>query len=73
MYEEKTLKDGGGLKQFTSLGLTQSGGIWAAKQVEVKLRGRPGSSLLIIDRGSTKANLTIKDFNPEQIGKLEDH
>ena len=61
------------VKEFTSSGLTQSGGIWAAKQVEVKTHGRTGSSLLIIERGSTKANLTIKDFSPAQISKFEDH
>ena len=73
VYVEKTLKDAGGTKEFTSSGLTQSGGIWAAKQVEVKTHDHPGSSLLIIERGSTKANLTIKDFSPAQIGKFEDH
>ena len=73
VYVEKTLKEAGVVKQFTSSGLTQSGGIWAAKQVEVKTQGRPGSSLLIIERGSTRANLTAKDFSPEQIGKFVDH
>jgi len=73
LYVEKTLKEGGTVKDFTSLGLTQSGGIWAARQVEVKIHDRPGSTLLIIERGSTKANLTAKNFSPEEIGKFEDH
>lgn len=73
IYAEKTLKDGGAVKDFTSLGLTKSGAVWAARQVEVKTHGQPGSTLLIIERGSTKANLTLKDFNPEQISKFEDH
>ena len=73
VYVEKTLKEGGAVKEFTSSGLTQSGGVWAAKQVEVKTHGRPGSSLLILERGSTRANLTLKDFSPEQIGKFVDH
>ena len=73
VYVEKTLREAGVVKEFTSSGLTQSGGIWAAKQVEVKTHGRTGSSLLIIERGSTKANLTIKDFSPAQISKFEDH
>ena len=72
IYAEKTLKDGG-VKDFTSLGLTKSGGVWAAKQIEVKTHGRLGSSLLMIERGSTKANLTAKDFSPEQISKFESH
>ncbi len=73
IYVEKTLKDAASVEEFTSFGLTQSGGVWAAKQVEVKIHGRPGSTLLIFERGSTKANLTIKDFSPEQISKFEDH
>ena len=73
VYVEKTLKDAGVTKEFTSSGLTQSSGIWAAKQVEVKTHDHPGSSLLIIERGSAKANLTAKDFSPAQISKFEDH
>ncbi len=73
VYVEKTLKDSGVVKEFTSSGLTQSGGVWAARQVEVKTHGLPGSTLLVIERGSTRANLTLKDFSPEQIEKFEDH
>ncbi len=72
LYAEKTLKDGAIVKDFTSLGVGQSGGVAAARQVEVKIGGRPGSTLLIFERGSTKANLTLKDFSPEQISKFED-
>lgn len=73
IYSQKTLKEAGIVKDFTSVGLSKSGGVWAARQIEVKVHGRPGSTLLIIERGSTKANLTIKDFSPEQISKFEDH
>ena len=73
LYVEKTLKAAATVKEFTSLGLVQSGGIWAAKQVEVKVHGRPGSTLLIFEHGSTKAHLTLKDFSPEQINQFEDH
>jgi hypothetical protein len=72
VYVEKTLKDGGIVKEFTYFGLSQSGGVWTARQVEVKIHGRPGSTLLIIERGSTKANLSIRDFSPEQISQFED-
>ena len=65
LYVEKTLKAAAAVKEFTSLGLVQSGGVWAAKQVEVKVHGRPGSTLLIFEHGSTKAHLTLKDFSPE--------
>ena len=72
VYVEKTLKHPAIVKEFTSLGLTHSGGVWSARQVEVKIHGRPGSTLLIFERGSTRANLTIRDFSPEQISQFED-
>jgi len=49
-------------KQFTAFGLRQNGGAWSASQLEAKLPGKPGSSLLVIEAGSPKANLTAKDF-----------
>jgi hypothetical protein len=52
------------VKEFTSFGLRREGGVWSAHQVEVKVRGRAGSTLLIIDRGSTKAHLSLGDFSP---------
>ncbi|HEY4045423.1 MAG TPA: outer membrane lipoprotein-sorting protein, partial [Acidobacteriaceae bacterium] len=73
VYVEKTLKDGGIVKEFTYFGLSKSGGVWSARQVEVKIHGRPGSTLLIIERGRTKANLSIRDFSPEQINQFKDH
>ncbi|MCU1321224.1 MAG: hypothetical protein JWM43_873 [Acidobacteriaceae bacterium] len=72
IYTEKTSKGSTSVKEFTSLGLSRSGGVWAARQVEVKIHGRPGSTILIIERGSTRAHLTIKDFSPEQISQFED-
>lgn len=67
VYLEKTLKGTGAVKEFTYFGLRHNGGVWSASQVESKLRGRAGSTLLIIDRGSTKANLSLGDFSPEQL------
>jgi Outer membrane lipoprotein-sorting protein len=67
IYEEKTLKDDATVKEFTSFGLRHDGGIWSATQIEEKTRGQVGSTLLIINRGSTKANLTLADFSPERI------
>ena len=72
IYVEKTLKDREIVKEFISLSLSRSGGVWSARQVEVKIHGRPGSTLLIIERGSTQANLSIRDFSPKQISKFED-
>jgi hypothetical protein len=67
VYLEKTLKGSGAVKEFTYFGLRHEGGVWSATQVEAKMRGQVGTTLLIIDRGSTKANLTLGDFNPEQL------
>jgi hypothetical protein len=67
VYEEKTLKADGTVKEFTSFGLRHDGGIWSATQIEEKTRGQAGSTLLIINRGSTKANLTLADFSPERV------
>lgn len=67
VYAEKTLKGTGKVKTFTYYGLRQNGGVWSASQVEAKIRGQSGSTLLIIDRGTTKANLDLKAFSSEQL------
>jgi hypothetical protein len=66
VYVEKTLKDGA-VKEFTYFGLRQTDGVWSATQIEAKMRGHAGSTLLIIDRGTPKAKLGLKDFSPEQL------
>lgn len=70
VYVEKTIKATGMVKEFTYFGLRQDGGVWSASQVEGKIRGQAGSTLLIIDRGSTKANLDLGDFSPEQLTRF---
>jgi len=67
VYMEKTLKTGGAVKEFTYFDLRHDGGIWSATQIEEKTRGQAGSTLLIINRGSPKANLTPADFSPERL------
>jgi hypothetical protein len=67
VYVEKTPKGGGAVKEFTSFDLRHEGGIWTATQVEEKTRGQQGSTLLIINRGSPKANLNLADFSPERL------
>jgi Outer membrane lipoprotein-sorting protein len=59
----KTLRGTGQQKEFIYYGLRQVGGVWSASQVEAKLQGKPGSSILVIERGSGKANLGRKDFD----------
>jgi hypothetical protein len=53
-------------KEFIYYGLRQVGGVWSATQVEAKLQGKPGSSILVIERGSEKAKLGRKDFDIRQ-------
>ena len=58
----KTLRGTGQQKEFIYYGLRQIGGVWSASQVEAKLQGKPGSSILVIEGGSGKANLGRKDL-----------
>jgi hypothetical protein len=64
VYAEKTVKETGTVKEFTYYGLRHEGGLWAARQIEMKSPGQGGSTLLIFDRGTPKANLTLNDFSP---------
>ncbi len=70
LYVEKTVKETGAVKEFTSFGLRREQGQWSAHQIEVKTRSQAGSTLLIIDRGSAKAKLGIADFNPAQLARF---
>ena len=64
----KTLHGTGQQKEFLYYGLRQNGGVWSASQVEAKLPGKPGSSMLVIEAGSPKAKLARKDFDLGQSG-----
>jgi len=63
MQVVKTLRATGQQKEFLSYGLRQNGGVWSAGQVEAKQPGKPGSSMLVIEAGTPKANLGLKDFD----------
>jgi hypothetical protein len=62
----KTLRGTGQQKEFIYYGLRQVGGVWSATQVQAKLQGKPGSSMLVIEGGSGKAKLGPKDFDLTQ-------
>ena len=64
----KTLRGTEQQKEFIYYGLRQIGGVWSATQVEAKLRGKPGSSILVIEGGSGKAHLGRKDLDLSQFG-----
>jgi hypothetical protein len=70
VYVEKTMKESGAVKEFTSYGLRHDEGVWSAHQIEIKTRGQAGSTLLIIDRGTPKAHLTLNDFTPAQLTRF---
>jgi hypothetical protein len=67
VYIEKTIKGTGVVKEFTYYGIRHEEGVWSAHQVEVKVHGQSGSTLLVFDRGSAHAHLTPADFNPAQL------
>jgi hypothetical protein len=68
----KTLRGTGQQKEFIYYGLRQEGGAWSATQVEAKLPGKSGFSILVIENGSAKANLKLKDFGIGQFSAQEE-
>jgi hypothetical protein len=62
----KKARGAGQQKEFTYYGLRQVSGVWSATNVEAKVQGKPGSSILVIERGSAKAKLARKDFDLSQ-------
>jgi hypothetical protein len=67
VYAEKTLKASGAVREFTYLGLRSEQGVWSAHEIEAKMKGRQGSTLLIIERGTPKAKLSAADFGTAQL------
>jgi len=68
----KTLRGTKQQKEFIYYGLRQVDGDWSASRVEAKVQGKPGSSILVIERGSGKANLVRKDFMISQSSAQEE-
>jgi hypothetical protein len=68
---EKLIRGTGLVKEFTNFGLRQSKGVWLASQIEVEIKDRPGSSLLIITGGAEDANLKASQFDPALLTKPE--
>ena len=68
----KTSRGTGQQKELIYYGLRQIGGIWSASQVEAKVQGKPGSSILVIEGGSGKANLGPKDFDISHVAAQAD-
>lgn len=70
VYVEKQLKNSGDLKEFTYYGLRRTRGVWWASQVEAKIRGRAGSTLFIVERGTPEAHLGLQDFDSARLTKF---
>ena len=68
VHAVKTMHGTSQQKEFIYFGLRQVGGVWSASQVEAKVQGKPGSSLLVVEGGSGKAKLAAKDFDLSQFG-----
>jgi Outer membrane lipoprotein-sorting protein len=68
----KTLRGTESQKEFIYYGLRQVSGAWGATQVEAKQQGKPGSSILVIEAGSGKANLGRKDFDISRFNTQEE-
>ena len=68
----KTPRGTGQQKDFVYYGLREVDGAWYASQVEAKQQGKPGSSIMVIERGTGKANLARKDFVMGQSGAQEE-
>jgi Outer membrane lipoprotein-sorting protein len=63
VHEVKTLHGTGQQKDFIYYSLRQVDGAWSASQVEAKLQGKQGSSIMVIEGGSGRAKLGMKDFD----------
>jgi hypothetical protein len=70
VYVEKTMRKTAPVREYTYYGLRHEGGVWSANQIEEKNHGQTGSTLLIIDRGSPKANLSLADFSPDKLTRF---
>ena len=51
---EKVVRGSGVVKEFLYYGLRKSGVLWSAGQIEVRTKGKPGSTFLIITRGAVE-------------------
>jgi hypothetical protein len=68
---EKVVKASGQVKVFIYYGLREVKGVWSASQIECKVEGTPGSSLLIINRGAEKPHLERAAFDPALLIKAD--
>jgi hypothetical protein len=66
---EKVMKTSGEVRVFIYYGLREVKGVWSASQLECKVEGKPGSSLLIINRGAEKPRLDRAAFDPALLTK----
>ena len=66
---EKVVKTSGAVKEFIYYGLRQVRGVWSSSQIECKVAGKSGSSVLIINRGAEKPHLDRSAFDTALLTK----
>jgi Outer membrane lipoprotein-sorting protein len=67
----KTMRSGQ-QKEFNYFGFQQNSGAWSATHLEVKVPGTKASSVFVVERGSGKAKLTLKDFDLTALAGKQD-
>ena len=63
---EKSLRAGTGEQVVSYGGLRQSNGVWIATEIRMQAPGSALSTLLLIDHGTARARLEMKDFDLKQ-------
>ncbi len=72
LHTAKSLRSSGQTEDFAYGNLRQEGGQWIATQVTIQIPGQPGSTLVLLDRGTPHAHLGLRDFDPSQAPAAED-
>lgn len=65
VYVEKIIQGSGSTKEFLYSGIRESHGFWAARQIEIRIKGEAPATLLIMTQGTGKANLSDREFDPK--------
>jgi hypothetical protein len=69
---EKITRGSGATKEFLYSGIRESHGFWAARQIEIRIKGESPETLLIMTQGTGKANLSETNFDPGSWTKIPD-
>ena len=73
LHAAKTIKATSQVEDFSYGNLRQDSGVWVAAQVTIQIPGQPGSTLVLLDRGTPHAHLTARDFDLAQPPPAEEN